>query len=82
MYKSKSYKKILYTTLFYIVVTGIILIIITPIYFLVTISLMSDQEAYDWPTRLIPSFFNHFRLEASNDNKYIIGFIVLRKKYM
>ncbi|AEX86473.1 ABC transporter permease [Marinitoga sp. 1135] len=63
-----TYKKILYSTLFYIVVAGIILVILTPIYFLVTISLMSDQEAYDWPTRLVPSFYNHFRIERSWDN--------------
>ncbi|SHE98323.1 carbohydrate ABC transporter membrane protein 2, CUT1 family (TC 3.A.1.1.-) [Marinitoga hydrogenitolerans DSM 16785] len=69
----KSPKKIVSSTLFYIVIAGIIFVIITPIYFLVTISLMSDQEAYDWPTRLVPSFFNQFRLELSENDKYIIS---------
>ncbi|OQY10471.1 MAG: ABC transporter permease [Marinitoga sp. 4572_148] len=80
MNRVKSHKKILSTTLFYIVIAGIILVIITPIYFLATISLMSDQEAYDWPTRLIPSFFNHFRLELSTDDKYVIGVYSPAKK--
>lgn len=64
------------------------MIIITPIYFLFTISLMSDQEAYDWPTRLVPSFFNHFRLELSKpklseNDKYIISiYSPVKKKYI
>ncbi|KLO22151.1 MULTISPECIES: carbohydrate ABC transporter permease [unclassified Marinitoga] len=88
MNSKQSYKKILSTTIFYIIIAGIIMIIITPIYFLFTISLMSDQEAYDWPTRLVPSFFNYFRLELSKpklseNDKYIISiYSPVKKKYI
>ncbi|ABR31554.1 ABC transporter permease [Thermosipho melanesiensis] len=71
--------KILKQTLFYLVVAGIILVIITPIYFLVVISLMSDQEAYDWPTQIVPSFFNKFKLEIVNE-KYLMSVYSNSKK--
>ncbi|MBO8160161.1 MAG: ABC transporter permease subunit [Thermosipho sp. (in: Bacteria)] len=71
--------KLLKQTLFYLVVAGIILVILTPIYFLVVISLMSDQEAYDWPTQMVPSFFNHFKLEIDG-NKYLISVYSPSKK--
>ncbi|MDK2900921.1 MAG: multiple sugar transport system permease protein [Thermosipho sp. (in: thermotogales)] len=73
--------KILKQTLFYLVVAGIILVILTPIYFLVVISLMSDQEAYDWPTQLVPSFFNNYKLEIV-DGKFLISvYSSAKKKY-
>jgi multiple sugar transport system permease protein len=68
----KRFKKTAYSTLFYIVIAGIILVILTPIYFLANISLMSDQEAYDWPIALYPSFVNKFKLELVND-KYLLS---------
>ncbi|QTA37555.1 ABC transporter permease subunit [Thermosipho ferrireducens] len=71
--------KIIRQTLFYIIVAGIVLVILTPIYFLVTISLMSDQEAYDWPTQMIPSFFNKFKLEIV-DNEFLISVYSPAKK--
>ncbi|HDM70162.1 MAG: ABC transporter permease [Thermotoga sp.] len=67
---SRKWRKYVSGTLFYIVVLGIALIILIPIYFLFTISLMSDQEAYDWPIRFFPSFVNEFVLqEASTPDK-------------
>ncbi|SHH41715.1 carbohydrate ABC transporter permease [Thermosipho atlanticus] len=71
--------KIFKQTLFYIVIAGIILVILTPIYFLIVISLMSDQEAYDWPTQLVPSFFNRYKLEIV-DGKYLISVYSNAKK--
>ncbi|EKF49065.1 sugar ABC transporter permease [Thermosipho africanus H17ap60334] len=71
--------KIFKQTLFYLVVAGIILVILTPIYFLVVISLMSDQEAYDWPTQLVPAFFNHYKLEIV-DGEYLISIYSQSKK--
>ncbi|ANQ54527.1 ABC transporter permease [Thermosipho sp. 1063] len=71
--------KIAKQTLFYIIIAGIILVILTPIYFLVSISLMSDQEAYDWPTQMIPSFVNKFKLEIVN-GKYLISVFSKSKK--
>ncbi len=68
----RKVKKTIYSTLFYIVVAGIILVILTPIYFLTNISLMSDQEAYDWPIALYPSFVNKFKLELV-DGKYLLS---------
>lgn len=71
--------KIIRQTLFYLVVAGIILVILTPIYFLVVISLMSDQEAYDWPIQLVPSFFNNYKLEVV-DGEYLISVYSPSKK--
>ncbi|WP_036224205.1 ABC transporter permease subunit [Mesoaciditoga lauensis] len=68
----RKVKKTIYSTLFYIVVAGIILVILTPIYFLTNISLMSDQEAYDWPIALYPSFVNKFKLELV-EGKYLLS---------
>jgi len=67
----KKGKKIISSTVFYIFVAGIATVIILPIYFLVSISFMSDQEAYDWPIALAPAFSNTFLLQQ---------YIVDRKK--
>jgi len=63
----KKGKKIISSTVFYIFVAGIAMVIILPIYFLVSISFMSDQEAYDWPIALAPAFSNTFLLQQSDD---------------
>jgi len=63
----KKGKKIISSTVFYIFVAGIATVIILPIYFLVSISFMSDQEAYDWPIALAPAFSNTFLLQQSDD---------------
>lgn len=50
---------------FYVFVAGIVIIILLPIFFLFSLSLMSDAEAYnEWPLPLIPSVSTRFKLEA------------------
>lgn len=53
-------------TAFGLLVTGIIVVILTPIVFLVSLSFMSDAEAYnEWPLPLIPAFSVRIRIEPS-----------------
>ncbi|MDK2953738.1 carbohydrate ABC transporter permease [Kosmotoga sp. DU53] len=67
MARRKSTKKIISSTIFYIFVAGIATVIVLPIYFLVSISFMSDQEAYDWPIAMAPAFSNTFLLQKSDN---------------
>jgi len=51
------------TTTLYIIVTGVAMALIFPMFFLFTFSLMSDYESYsEWPKPLIPSSVVEFRL--------------------
>ncbi len=74
-FKNRSTKKIINKTLFYILIVGIVLFMMTPVYFLLVTSFMSDQEAYDWPLSMFPSIFNDFIMEKSNtiDGGYLIS---------
>jgi multiple sugar transport system permease protein len=54
----------------YVVVIGISIIILLPMYFLVVLSLMSDREAYDWPLPGVPSFSVELRIELGDDGAY------------
>jgi len=49
-------------TVLYMVVVTFILIILTPVYFLVMTSFLSTREAYSYPLPLFPSFTTHFSL--------------------
>ncbi len=62
---SRRLTKSITTTLFYIAVVGIAIVIALPMYFLFIISFMSDQEAYDWPITLAPSFTNRFIIQKT-----------------
>ncbi len=54
------------TTTLYIVVTGLAVIILTPVFLLVSLSFMSDLEAYnEWPMPLMPAAGIAFRVEAT-----------------
>ncbi len=50
-------------TTLYIVVAGVLLIILTPIFFLVSLSFLSTREAYQFPLPLLPDFTTEFKLE-------------------
>lgn len=51
------------STCFYILVFGILMIILTPVFYLVSISFMSDFEAYnEWPLPLFPAPAKEFVL--------------------
>lgn len=59
-------------TLFYILITGIIIIIITPLYFLVSLSFLSSREAYQFPLPLVPAISSEFKLEKG-DKGYMLS---------
>ncbi len=54
-------------TSLYVVVIGIALVILFPLYFLIIISLMSDFEAYRWPLSAAPSFSVTLRIYATDE---------------
>lgn len=71
----KKLKKITTTTLFYLAIASIAMIILLPIYFLFSISFMSDQEAYNWPIPMVPSFVNKFIIMKSTEaeGRYVLS---------
>ncbi len=72
--KAKKTTKIIARTIFYLFIVFIAMVILLPIYFLLSISFMSDQEAYDWPIPLGLSFFSEFKIETvSQTNDYLIS---------
>ena len=72
--KAKKTKKIIGRTIFYLFIVFIIIVILLPIYFLLSISFMSDQEAYDWPIPLGLSFFTEFKVEpVIGTSEYLIS---------
>ena len=61
----RQFSRLIRKTILYIIVTGLAMMILFPIFFLVAFSLMSDYEAYsEWPNPLLPKFFVRFKLEA------------------
>lgn len=85
MRRKSGFNKLLGKTLFYIIVVGIAFIILLPIYFILSISFMSDQEAYDWPINMYPTFTNSFKLEESRtiENGYLLSvYSNAQKKYV
>ncbi|MDK2951609.1 MAG: multiple sugar transport system permease protein [Kosmotogales bacterium] len=85
MRRKSGFNKLLGKTLFYIIVVGIAFIILLPIYFILSISFMSDQEAYDWPINMYPTFTNSFKLEESRaiESGYLLSvYSNAQKKYV
>jgi multiple sugar transport system permease protein len=59
-------------TTLYIVVVGLGMIILFPIFFLCSFSLMSDYESYyEWPNPLIPKFSIQLRLDQSEKGYHL-----------
>ncbi len=58
-------KKSIRMTTLYIVVIGVLLVILTPVFFLVSLSFLSTAEAYQYPLPLLPSFTTEFKVETS-----------------
>jgi multiple sugar transport system permease protein len=65
--KGTNLKKAIRMTTLYIVVAGIVLILLTPIFFIVSLSFMSTREAYQYPLPLLPDFTTEFELRISED---------------
>ncbi len=67
-YLSRAARK----TILYIVVAGLGIMILFPLFFLCSFSLMSDYEAYyEWPNPLIPRFSAQFRLDQSEEGYHL-----------
>jgi multiple sugar transport system permease protein len=58
-------------TTIYILVSGVAMIIIFPMFFLFSFSLMSDYETYsEWPKPLLPRTSVNYRMDHSEDGNY------------
>jgi multiple sugar transport system permease protein len=72
--RAKQTKKLIGRTIFYMFIVFIIMVILLPIYFLLSISFMSDQEAYDWPIPLGLSFQGEFKIEpVLGTSEYLVS---------
>ncbi len=59
----------------YIVVVGFLFVILTPIYFLVSLSFLSTREAYQYPLPLIPDFTTEFAITKSEKGDGYLLFV-------
>ena len=62
-------------TVIYIVVVGFLFIILTPVYFLVSLSFLSTREAYQFPLPLVPDFTTEFALTQNEDGDGYILYV-------
>ena len=53
--KPMNLYKLAKMTTFYILIVGIMMVILTPIFFIVSLSFLSTREAYEYPLPLLPS---------------------------
>lgn len=72
--QKRNVKKSINKTIFYVLIIFVAFVIVTPIYFLLSLSFMSDQEAYDWPVPLGIDFFGNFSVQpAPEEGAYMIS---------
>ncbi len=66
-----NYRKLIRSTTLYIVVAGISMLIIIPMFFLVSLSFMSSREAYRYPLPLLPELSAKFEIQAGDKGHLI-----------
>jgi multiple sugar transport system permease protein len=54
--------KLIRQTIFYMFVTTLVVVILLPVFFLVSLSFLSTREAYDYPLPILPSFKTEYSL--------------------
>ena len=73
--KGVNLKKAGRLTVIYIIVAGFLFIILTPIYFLVSLSFLSTREAYQFPLPLVPDFTTEFAITHNEDGDGYILYV-------
>ena len=66
--------KLVKKSLLYIFVSSIIIAIIIPIYFLITLSFLSGRESYQFPLPLVPSISSDLKME-SIEGEYLVSIL-------
>ena len=61
--QKRTLKKAAFQTVFYILITGLVVAILTPVYFIVTLSFLSTREAYKYPLPMTPALKMSFELK-------------------
>ena len=59
-------------TIFYIFIVGILFVILTPVFFLVSLSFLSTREAYQYPLPILPELVTKFKLEGG-EKGYLVS---------
>ncbi len=67
-----NYRKLARTTTLYIMVSGVALIILIPLFFLISLSFLSNREAYRYPLPLLPELSTKFEAKPS-EKGYLIS---------
>lgn len=70
--KKRTLKKAAFHTVFYILLTGLVIGILTPVYFIVTLSFLSTREAYKYPLPMTPALRMYFELKEG-ERGYLIS---------
>ncbi len=79
----KTFKRTARKASLYIVIVGIAFIIIFPMFFLVSFSLMSDYETYsEWPKPLLPSFRASFFIDKDTKGYHLHIYNKSEKKFL
>jgi multiple sugar transport system permease protein len=61
--QKRTLKRAAFHTVFYILLTGLVIGILTPVYFIVTLSFLSTREAYKYPLPMTPALSMKFELQ-------------------
>ncbi len=83
----KTIKRTIYRsarlTSLYIIVVGIAILIIFPLFFLFSFSFMSDYETYsEWPKPLIPSLRAEFKIDKDSDGYHLYIYNKAEKAFL
>jgi multiple sugar transport system permease protein len=79
--KTYNAKKAAKLTVFYILIFGILFVILTPIYFVVSLSFLSTREAYKYPLPLLPEMVVNFKVEEGERGYLISVYDRFAKEY-
>lgn len=70
----RNLKRSMKMTTLYILVTGVAMTIIFPIFFLFSFSLMSDYETYsEWPKPLLPRATMNYRMDKIDNEAFVLS---------
>lgn len=78
----KSFTKTARMTLFYVFLITIALTIITPVFFIISLSFLSTREAYSYPLPLLPSFTKQFEMTRGERGYLLSVYDRVDKEYI
>ena len=79
--KTFRLSKLIRKTIFYLFLTTLIVTIVLPVFFLVTLSFLSTREAYQYPLPLLPSLKTDYSLTYGNRGYLVSVYDNFDKEY-